>query len=147
MAKNFIFQRRINGSLETFYPKTATDNVIRETENGEKKLDTILDNKGAFIQYNGDTVNNSGKNDLMFEFLGDVANAETVKSTNGTIISDTAPDDTNYLWLDKSGKKAILKYYNPETENWKPVTIGNSSGIELTVDEDGLLNVTYDDGE
>ena len=147
MAKNFIFQRRINGSLETFYPKTATDNVIRETKNGEKKLDTILDNKGAFIQYNGDTVNNSGKNDLMFEFLGDVANAETVKSTNGTIISDTAPDDTNYLWLDKSGKKAILKYYNPETENWKPVTIGNSSGIELTVDEDGLLNVTYDDGE
>ena len=52
MAQRFNFMKRVNGAVETFYPKTATDNIVRETENGEKKLDDILDEKGAFMEYN-----------------------------------------------------------------------------------------------
>lgn len=36
MAQRFNFMKRINGKAETFYPKTATDNIIRETSSGEK---------------------------------------------------------------------------------------------------------------
>lgn len=147
MAKNVIFQRRVDGALKTFYPKTATDNVVRKTDNGEKSLDTILDNKGAFIQYTEDIVDNSGKNDLLLEVLGDVVNGETIKDTKGTIISNQAPEDTGYLWIDKSGKRSVLKYYDADAGRWKPVTIGNSTGMELFVDDNGILNISYDDGE
>ena len=82
----------------------------------------------------------------MFDILGDVVDTETVESIKGTIVSETEPEDTRYLWVDKSGDTATMKYYNTDTETWKPVTIAENSDVELSVDEDGILNVTYDDG-
>ena len=147
MAKRFNFMKRVNGIVETFYPKTSTDNVIRETSDGEKTLDNLLDEKGAFMQYTENTADNSTENDLLFEVLGDVIGEEMVKSIKGTIVGDTPPEDTGYLWIDKSGEVAVMKYYDDSTETWETVTLGNSSDVNLSVDEDGILTVTYDDGE
>ena len=146
MAQRFNFMKRVNGAVETFYPKTATDNVIRETADGEKNLNDILDEKGAFMEYNEENAQESTGKDLMFDILGDVVDSEKIESVRGTIVSETEPDDTRYLWIDKSEDAATMKYYNSEEETWKPVTIAENSDVELSVDEDGVLNVTYDDG-
>ena len=43
MAKRFNFMKRVGDDVETFYPKTATDNVVVETSDGEIPLDDVLD--------------------------------------------------------------------------------------------------------
>ena len=136
MAQRFNFMKRVNGTAETFYPKTATDNVVKETPNGEKKLDDILDEKGAFMQYTEQVADESTGNDLLFEILGDVIDSETIKSIKGTIIGELPPEDTRYLWIDKSGETAVMKYYNADTETWEPVTIGGTSGGSGTIISD-----------
>ena len=136
MAKRFDFRKRVNGTAETFYPKTSTDNVVRETPNGEKKLDDILDEKGAFMQYTEQVADESTGNDLLFEVLGDVIDSETIKSIKGTIIGELPPEDTRYLWIDKSGETAAMKYYNADTETWEPVTIGGTSSGSGTIISD-----------
>lgn len=146
MAQRFNFMKRVNGSIETFYPKTATDNVVKETPNGEKKLDTILDEKGAFMEYNEENANESTGTDLMFDVLGDVIDSEKIEHIKGTIVGDTEPEDTRYLWIDKSGETAAMKFYNTDTEAWEQVTIAENSDVELSVDDEGVLNVVYDDG-
>lgn len=128
MAKDFIFQRRVNGIIETFYPKTSTDNVVKETANGSKTLADILDEKGGFIQYSEESVGETGDNDLLFEVLGDVIGGETINSIAGTIVSNTPPETTNYIWVDKSTEVATLKYYNNETETWEPISLDSSGG-------------------
>ena len=128
MAKNFIFQKMISGSLETLYPKTVVDNVVRETPNGEKKLSTILDEKGAFIEYNSENVEESTGNDLLFEILGDVIDSETMESIKGTIVSPVAPSDTKYLWIDTSTTPYVLKCYDINHNKWISVSIGGGTG-------------------
>ena len=128
MAQRFNFMKRVNGTAETFYPKTATDNVVKETPNGEKKLDDILNEKGAFMQYTEQVADESTETDLLFEVLGDVIGSETIESIRGTIVSETAPDDTRYLWVDKSTDPAVLRYYNTEIESWKVINMGSTGG-------------------
>lgn len=136
MAKRFDFRKRVDGIVETFYPKTSIDNVVKETSSGEKKLDAILDEKGAFMQYTEQVANESTETDLLFEVLGDVIDSETIKSIKGTIIGELPPEDTRYLWIDKSGETAVMKYYNADTETWEPVTIGGTSGGSGTIISD-----------
>ena len=157
MAKRFDFRKRVDGIVETFYPKTSTDNVVRETSSGEKKLDDILDEKGAFMQYTEQVADESTGNDLLFEVLGDVIGSETIESIRGTIVSDTAPDDVRYLWIDNTTDPAVLKCYDTETESWKVVNMGSgggssdsNSGVELDsdiiddiVDESGTRLIPY----
>ena len=131
MAKRFNFMKRVNGVAETFYPKTSADNVVRETKDGEKKLDTILDEKGAFVQYTEQAANESVENDLLFEVIGDVIDPDTIKTIKGTVVGETAPEDTQYVWVDKSGEIAVLKYYNAETNSWTAIDIGADSAVEL----------------
>ena len=131
MAKRFDFRKRVDGIVETFYPKTSADNVVRETKDGEKKLDTILDEKGAFVQYTEQAANESVENDLLFEVIGDVINPDTIKNIKGTVVGETAPEDTQYVWVDKSGEIAVLKYYNAETNSWTAIDIGADSTVEL----------------
>lgn len=133
MAQNFIFRKRVNGVVDTFYPKTATSNVVRETKDGEKKLDDILDEKGSFMQYSEKAAEESGKNDLLFEVLGDVIDSESIQSMKGTIVSDTPPEDTQYMWVDNSSETAILRVYDSESDSWKSVNF-NSDQIELEGD-------------
>lgn len=148
MARDFIFQRRVNGVIETFYPKTNTKNVVKTVDNSEISLDTILDGKGAFVQYNESVAEKSTDTDLMFEVLGNVidSNGEIIRSIKGTIIGEIPPEDTGYLWIDKSGEVAVMKYYNDTTDTWEPVSIGKDTNVEFSVDEDGSVSVTYDDG-
>ena len=157
MAKRFDFRKRVDGIVETFYPKTSTDNVVRETSSGEKKLDDILDEKGAFMQFTEQNANESTGNDLLFEVLGDVIGSETMESIRGTIVSGTAPDDVRYLWIDNTTDPAVLKCYDTETESWKVVNMGSgggssdsNSGVELDsdiiddiVDESGTGLIPY----
>lgn len=128
MAKNFIFQKMISGSLETLYPKTVADNVVRETPNGEKTLSTILDEKGAFKEYNSENADESAGNDLLFEILGDVIDSETMESIKGTIVSPVAPSDTKYLWIDTSTTPYVLKCYDINHNKWISVSIGGGIG-------------------
>lgn len=128
MAQRFNFMKRVNGTAETFYPKTATDNVVKETPNGEKKLDDILDEKGAFMQYTEQVADESTGNDLLFEVLGDVVGSEVVQSIRGTIVGDTPPEDTKYLWVDKSSDVASIKFYDEDEKAWKPISLGTGGG-------------------
>ena len=128
MAKRFDFRKRVDGIVETFYPKTSTDNVVKETSSGEKKLDDILDEKGAFKEFTEQVADESTETDLLFEVLGDVIDSETIESIRGTIVSDTAPDDIRYLWVDKSTDPAVLRYYDSETESWRVINMGSAGG-------------------
>ena len=128
MAKRFDFRKRVDGIVETFYPKTSTDNVVKETSSGEKKLDDILDEKGAFKEFTEQVADESTETDLLFEVLGDVIGSETIESIRGTIVSDTAPDDIRYLWVDKSTDPAVLRYYDSETESWRVINMGSAGG-------------------
>lgn len=128
MAKRFDFRKRVDGIVETFYPKTSTDNVVKETSNGEKKLDAILDEKGAFKEFTEQVADESTETDLLFEVLGDVIDSETIESIRGTIVSNTAPDDIRYIWVDKSTDLAVLRYYDSETESWKVINMGSAGG-------------------
>lgn len=141
MAKKFDFRKRVNGTIETFYPKTSTDNVVKETANGDKSLDAILDEMGGFKQYSEEVVNETNDNDLLFEVLGDVVGSEEIKSIAGTIVSNTPPEITNYIWVDKSTDVATLKYYNTESETWKPITLGSSGG---NTDSDTYIELDSD---
>ena len=128
MAQRFNFMKRVNGTAETFYPKTATDNVVKETPNGEKKLDDILDEKGAFMQYTEQVADESTGNDLLFEILGDVIDSEIMESIKGTIVSPVAPSDTKYLWIDTSTTPYVLKCYDINHNKWISVSIGGGTG-------------------
>lgn len=130
MAKRFNFMKRVDGIVETFYPKTSTDNVVKETSSGEKKLDDILDEKGGFIQFTKQ--NESTGNDLLFEVLGDVVDSETTKSLRGTVVGNTSPEDTRYLWVDKSTENVSLKFYDSSTETWRLIDVGVGEGTEVT---------------
>ena len=133
MAQNFVFRKILDGVLETFYPKTVTDNVVRKINGEEKKLDAILDEKGGFIPYTEKSADESTGNDLMFEIIGDVQTGETMKSIHGTVIGQTPPEDTKYIWVDSSADIAVLRCYDPETDTWKPINIG-SEQVELDSD-------------
>lgn len=135
MAKRFNFMKRVNGSVDTYYPKTATDNIVRETKNGEKNLDDILDEKGGFIQYTEQVADESTGNDLLFEVLGDVVDvdSEAIKSIKGTVVGETPPEDTQYVWIDKSSDIAVMKVYDESLGDWKVVDIGADT-VELDAD-------------
>ena len=133
MAKRFNFMKRVNGSVDTYYPKTATDNIVRETKNGEKKLDDILDEKGAFIQYTEQVADESTGNDLLFEVLGDVVDSGAIKSIKGTVVGETPPEDTQYVWIDKSSDISVMKVYDESLGDWKVVDIGADT-VELDAD-------------
>lgn len=143
MAREFVFQRRINGVIDTFYPKTVTHNIVRNSGNEEIPLDTILDGKGAFMQYTESVAEKSTDNDLMFEVLGAAIDGETIYSLRGTIIGTEPPSDTRYMWLDKSGVVAVLRYYDDETETWEAIDItGGQSGVGTVIGASEPANTT-----
>lgn len=133
MAKNFIFQRRMNDVIETFYPKTTTDNVVKVTSNGEEKLEDVLEKKGGFLEFTEQTAEDSTNTDIMFDVLDESHEGETIDKLKGTVIGDTPPDDTNYLWIDNSGEKATVNVYDSEIEDWKVVRIAEDP-VELESD-------------
>lgn len=143
MAQSFIFKRRINGVIETFYPNTTTDNVVRKFGETEKPLNTILDEKGGFRQYSEQVAEESAENDLMFEVLGDVYDSESIHSLRGTIIGNTPPSDTRYMWLDKSSDIAVLKFYDEDIDEWRPVDIsGGRNGVGTIVGDTEPVNTS-----
>lgn len=125
--------KRVNGSVDIYYPKTATDNIVRETKNGEKNLDDILDEKGGFIQYTEQVADESTGNDLLFEVLGDVVDSGVIKSIKGTVVGETPPEDTQYVWVDKSSDISLMKVYDESLGDWKVVDIGADT-VELDAD-------------
>ena len=127
MAKRFNFMKRVDGTVETFYPKTSTDNIIKETSNGEKKLDTILDEKGAFVEYNETNVKESTGNDLFFEVVGDIINSDKMETLKGIIATSEEPSDKKYLWVDTSNTPYTLKCYNESSNNWEIIFTAASS--------------------
>lgn len=95
------------------------------------------------MPYNEQVANESTGNDLLFEVLGDVVGSEVVQSIRGTIVGDTPPEDTNYLWVDKSSDVASIKFYDEDEKAWNPISLGtgggsgsidNSTSVELDSD-------------
>ena len=131
MAREITLMKNINGEVEEFHPKTTTTNVIRNTIDGEKKLDDILDEKGAFVEYkDGDDIE-SPDADLLFEITDDLPDiAGCSDKVHGTMVQETAPTDTSYLWIDTSNEySSVLKYFNQTKNEWSPINIngGNTS--------------------
>ena len=133
MAQNFIFQRKIDGVIKDFYPKTNTNLVTRETSSGEQTVDDILDKKGGFIPYSEESADKQTDTELMFDIVENASSSEEPTTTRGTVVGETPPDDTRYLWADSSGEDAELKYYNDTTSNWEPIKI-EQNDIELVSD-------------
>lgn len=130
MAKRFNFMKRVGDDVETFYPKTATDNVVVETSDGEIPLDDVLDNKGACLVYTEERALESTDKEILFDITEGQMTGEVIDTLKGTVMGTTEPEDTNYLWLDTSGEKGVLKFYNSDAEEWKPIKI-SSSDAEL----------------
>ena len=126
MAKDFIFRKRVNGVVESFYPKTSTHNVTKEVDDKEVTLDNLLDDKGKFAEYSESTAEKSTETDLMFEVLGDITGSEKIETLKGTIVSPTEPSDKMYMWLDNSGATGILKFFNKITGEWTRIDLGGS---------------------
>ena len=125
MGKDFIFKRRINGVIETLYPKTSTTNVFKTYGNGSKKsLDNIIDDKGRASKYIEPSILEADTNDLILEMLGDVLSDEISSNISGIMVSDTAPTDTTYIWVDTSNESlSIMKFFNQNKSKWEYVDI------------------------
>ena len=79
--KTLFFQRKIDGVIKDFYPKTNTNLVIRETSSGEQTVDDILDKKGGFIPYSEESADKQTDTELMFDIVENVSSSKELTTT------------------------------------------------------------------